>query len=114
MAKLDKAVASGSAALAKAKTPAAQAAATRRLQAAYRAAATTLRGQRLSPADRGANDRLIAALGGVAKTYGQATAAAKHNNKAGFQKAGAAVKRAQQELAGALAGLRAAGYQIQS
>ena len=114
LAKLDKAVAKGSGALNKAKTPAAQAAATRRLQAAYSAAATSLRGQRLSPADRGANARWVGALAGLAKAYGQGAKAAKNNNKAGFKKAGAAVKRAQQELADALAGLRAAGYDIQS
>jgi hypothetical protein len=111
---LNAAVAKRGAALDKAKTPAKQAAAARSLQGAYRKAAASLRGGELSPADRGANKRLVAALGGLAKAYGQAATAAKNNNKAGFKRAGASVNRAQQELSGALAGLRAAGYEIQS
>jgi len=107
-------VAKAAGALGKAKTPAAQAKATARLRDAYRKAAAELRGGRLSPADRGANARLMAALNGVAKAYGHGAAAAKHNNKAGFKRAGAAVTTAQRELAGALEGLRAAGYEIQS
>jgi hypothetical protein len=103
------------AALAHAKTPAAQAAAARKLQAAYRTAAAGLpKNQGLSPADRGANTRLAAALRGVAKAYGQAGAAAASSNKSGFKQAGAAVTRAQHELAGAIQGLRAAGYEIKS
>ena len=108
------AVDKGTAALGKAKVPKAQAAAARDLQAAYRKASRSLPGQDLSPADRGANARLVAALGGVAKAYGQAAAAASRSNKAGYAKAGKAVKNSQQELAGAVEGLRAAGYEIES
>ena len=107
-------VAKASAALGKAKTPAAQAKATANLRDAYRKAAADLRKARPIPADRAANARLVAALGGVAKAYGQGVKAAKNNNKAGFKRAGAAVTTAQRELAEALEGLRAAGYQIQS
>ena len=110
-------VAKASDALGKAKTPAAQAKATADLRDAYRKAAADLRGGRLSPADRGANARLVAALRGLAKAYGQGAAAAQNNNKAGFKRAGAAVATAQSELtgpSGALEGLRAAGYEIQS
>jgi hypothetical protein len=107
-------VAKASDALAKAKTPAAQAKATANLRDGYRKAAVDLRGGQLSPADRGANARLVAALNGLAKAYGQGAAAAKNNNKAGFKRAGAAVTTAQRELAGAVEGLRAAGYEIQS
>jgi hypothetical protein len=107
-------VAKASAALGKAKTPAAQAKATANLRDAYRKAAADLRGGRLSPADRGANARLVAALNGLAKAYGQGAAAAKNNNKAGFKRAGAAVTTARGELAGALEGLQDAGYEIQS
>jgi serine/threonine protein kinase len=112
---LSKATAKQNATLAKAKTPTAQAAAARKLQAAHRTAAARLpKNQQLSPADRGANARLRAALGGVAKAYGQAATAAAKNDKGGFKQAGAAVTRAQRELAGAMAGLRAAGYEIES
>jgi serine/threonine protein kinase len=106
--------AKASRALGKAKTPAAQAKATANLRDAYRKSAAGLRGGNLSPADRGANARLVAALNGLAKAYGQGAAAAKNNSKAGFKRAGAAVTTAQRELAGALEGLRAAGYEIQS
>ena len=68
----------------------------------------------MSPADRGANARLVAALNGLAKAYGKGAAAARNTSKAGFKRAGAAVTTAQRELAGALEGLRAAGYEIQS
>jgi serine/threonine protein kinase len=107
-------VAKASGALGKAKTPAAQAKATADLRDAYRKAAADLRGGELSPADRGANARLVAAINGLAKAYRQGAAAARNNSKAGFKRAGAAVTTAQRELAGALEGLRAAGYEIQS
>jgi hypothetical protein len=107
-------VAKASAALQKAKTPAAQAKATTNLRDAYRKAAADLRGGPVIPADRAANARLVAALNGVAKAYGQGAKAAKNNNKAGFKRAGAAVTAAQGELADALEGLRAAGYEIQA
>jgi hypothetical protein len=107
-------VAKASAALGKAKTPAAQAKATANLRDAYRKAAAGLRKAQPLPADRAADARLVAALGGVAKAYRQGAAAAKDNNKAGFKRAGAAVTTGQSELAEALEGLRAAGYQIQS
>jgi serine/threonine protein kinase len=111
---LNRSVARGRAALGEAKRPAAQARAAADLRAAYQKAAASLRGQELSPADRGANARLVAALGGMAKAYGQGATAARNNSKAGFKRAGAAVDRAQRELNGALEGLRAAGYETQS
>jgi hypothetical protein len=114
LGKLNTAVAAGNKAMNSAKRPSAQAAAARQLQNAYAKAAKSLRGQRLSPADRGANARLVAALSGAAKAYGQGAAAAKNNSKAGFKRAGASVTKARQQLAGALAGLKAAGYDLQS
>ena len=111
---LNSAVAAGQAKLAKAKTPAAQAAAARQLQNAYRHAAATLRNLQLSPADRGINARLVAALAALAKAYGQAATAAAHNDKAGFQKARAAITKDQGELNAAIANLRDAGYEVQS
>jgi serine/threonine protein kinase len=109
---LDTAVAAGKAKLAKAKTPAAQAAAARRLQNAYRRAAATLRTQQLSPADRGLNARLATALGALAKAYGQAASAAAGNDKAGFKKARAAIAKDQGELSTAIANLGDAGYEV--
>ena len=94
--------------------PAAQAAAARQLQNAYRHAAATLRNLQLSPADRGINARLVAALAALAKAYGQAATAAAHNDKAGFQKARAAITKDQGELNAAIANLRDAGYEVES
>jgi serine/threonine protein kinase len=109
---LHKTATSASAQLAKAKTPKAQAAAAGKLQAAYRKAAAALPGNRqLSPADRGVNGRLEAALTSVSKAYGQAVTAASHNNKARYKKAEAALSNAQKQLKAALANLRAAGYE---
>jgi hypothetical protein len=113
-AALSKAVDSGNRALRSADTPAAQARAAGNLQDAYQRAARTLRGLELSPADRGGNARLVAALGGVAEAYGRAAAAARNNNEAGFRRAGRSVQQAEQEAASALDGLRAAGYEIES
>ena len=102
------------AALRRAKTPRAQAAAARDLQAAYRRAAQALGGQQVNPADASANARLVAALAGVAKAYGQAASAAADGSKPRYQRAGKAVTAAQRDLDGALEGLRAAGYEIGS
>ena len=95
-----------------AKTPRAQARALRDFQDAYRKAAKP--GTDLSPADRGADARLVAALKGVATAYGNAAAAANVSNNTGYRKASQALKKAQRELSGAIEGLRAAGYDIES
>jgi serine/threonine protein kinase len=109
---LNKTASSAGSELAKAKTPKAQAAAAGKLQAAYGKAAAALPGnQQLSPADRGVNTRLHSALTAVSKAYRQAATAASHNNKAGYQKAEAALSNAQKQLKAALANLRAAGYE---
>jgi Protein kinase domain len=113
-AALNSAVAAGQAKLAKAKTPAAQATAARQIQNAYRHAAAILRRLQLSPADRGINARLAAALGALAEAYGQAATAAAHHDKAGFQKARAAITKDQGGLNAAIANLRDAGYEVQS
>jgi hypothetical protein len=114
MAALSEAAESGNRALRRADTPAAQARAAGDLRRAYQQAAQALRGLELSPADRGVNARLVAALGGVADAYGRAASAARSNSKAGFRRAGRSVDQAQQEVAGALEGLGAAGYEIES
>jgi hypothetical protein len=102
------------AALRRATTPRAQAAAARDLQAAYRRAAQALGGQQVNPADSGVNARLVAALSAAAKAYGQAAAAASDDSKARYQRAAKAVNAAQRDVDGALEGLRAAGYDIRS
>ena len=114
MADLTKAVNRSQRALDRARLPAAQAAAARDLRGAYRKASRALRGLELSPADRGANARLVAALGATAAAYDRAAKAAGNDSKAGFRKAGRSVEAAQEEVAGALEGLRAAGYEIES
>ena len=98
--------------LAKAKTRAAQAAALKRLQNAYGKAAASLRGQQLSPADRGLNARLVAALGAMAKAYGNAAAAAAHGDKPAYEKTRGTLAKDQGELRAAIANLRAAGYEL--
>jgi hypothetical protein len=113
-AALGKAVDRGNRAIDRAKTPSAQADAARDLRKAYGNAAKPLRGLELSPADQRANAQLVGALGAVAKAYGRAATAAGNNSKAGYRKASRSVQQAQQRLAGALEGLRAAGYEIES
>jgi serine/threonine protein kinase len=112
--KLTKAVNRDQRTLARARTPSAQAKAARDLRAAYQQASKALSRLELSPADRGANARLVAALGGVAAAYGKAASAADDNDKAAYRKATNTLKQAQQELAGAVEGVRAAGYDIET
>jgi serine/threonine protein kinase len=114
MAELNQAATRGNRALRAADTPAAQARAAGSLQNAYQGASGTLDDLELSPADQGANARLVTALGGVADAYGRAEAAARNNSRAGFRRANTAVEQAQQDVADALQGLRAAGYEIES
>ena len=109
---LSAAVEKADAALRRAKTPRAQAAAARDLQAAYRRAAQALGGQQVNPADARADARLVAALGAAAKAYGRAASAAADNGRARYQQAGKAVNAAQRDIDGALDALRAAGYEI--
>jgi hypothetical protein len=114
LATLSKAAAKGEKALGNAKTPSAQAKAARDLRGAYAKASRRVEGIETGPADRGANARLAAALDGVSKAYGRAASAASNNNNSGYRRAGRAVDTAQEELSGAIEGLRAAGYQIES
>jgi serine/threonine protein kinase len=114
MADLSRAVKRGQRTLNRSRLPATQAAAARDLWRAYRTASRALAGLELSPADRGANARLVAALGATAAAYDRAATAAANDSKAGFRKAGRSVEAAQEEVAGALEGLRAAGYEIES
>jgi hypothetical protein len=107
-------VKSGQATLKSAKTPAAQASAARSVSGAYAKAAKPLGGMELSPADRGANTRLVTALEGAAAAWGKAASAAAKKDKRAFSSAGKAIAAADKELAGALEGLKAAGYGVAS
>ncbi len=111
---LARAVERGNAALGRANRPTSQADALRDLRAAYTRAARELRGGNLSPADVRANAQVVEALGAVAAAYGRAANAADNNSKAGYRRATRSVQQAQQQLSGALDGLRAAGYEIES
>jgi hypothetical protein len=111
---LRRAVDRGNAALDRANRPSSQADALRDLRSAYTRAARGLRGGNLSPADVRANAQVVQALTAVADAYGRAATAADNSNEAGYRRATRSVQQAQQQLSGALDGLRAAGYEIES
>jgi hypothetical protein len=114
MGALSGAAKSGQSKLQSAKTPKAQAAAARQLNGAYGKAAGALNGLDLSPADALANAKLVSALKSTASAYGNAANAAAKNNKGAYAKAGKAVSAGQQKVAAAIAGLKAAGYDVKS
>ena len=99
---------------ASAKTPKAQGDAARSIATAYAAAAKSLSGLELSPADRGPNARLVAALEDTGAAYRRAGSAAAKKDRSGFRKAGADIDKAEKEIAGALDGLKQAGYGLGS
>ena len=92
------------------RTLAGQAAAARSLANAYTVAAAQLGGLNLSPADRSANARLVAALRAAARAYGNAAHAATAGNAGAYRAASAAIPAAKARVNSALAGVRAAGY----
>jgi hypothetical protein len=112
LAALGKAQKSRQAKLASAKTPDAQASAAQSLSAATSKAAGTIGKLDVSPADALANTQLVAALKHTAKAYGSAAKAAKQHDKAAFAKARKAVAAGQKDIAKALSGLKAAGYDV--
>jgi hypothetical protein len=112
LAALGKADKAGQAKLKSAKTPQAQAAAALVLAKAFHAAGKSLAKQDLSPADRGANGLLVKALRQTGGGYDKASAAAAKKNKAAFSKAGGDVAKGRKAIASALAGLKAAGYDV--
>jgi hypothetical protein len=109
---LGKATGSGSAALAKAKTRLAQAQATDTLATAYAAAAKSLSGASLGPADTTANENLVTALTATAAAYKQAAKEARSKDAAGFKRESANAAKAQTDVNNALAGLKAVGYDV--
>jgi Protein kinase domain len=112
---LDRKVARGRAALArKGTTYRAQSAAAGRIADAYAGAADKLRGTRTSPADVLINKAITQRLDAAGRAWKRAEAAAKRKDKRAFAKAGGAIKQAQQGIAATLAGLKAAGYKVES
>ena len=84
----------------------------RRWRKAFHAAGKTLAAQDLSPADRGANGLLVKALRQTGGGYDEAASAAAKKSKAAFSKAGGDVAKGRKAVASALAGLKAAGYDV--
>jgi len=105
---------SGRAKLGSAKTPRRQATAARALDGAFAKAAKALAAQNVGPADRGANTSLVKALRQTSGAYGKAATAAAKGNKAAFRRAGADVGKGRKAVGRALAGLKAAGYEVAS
>jgi serine/threonine protein kinase len=87
-----------------------QAAGAQAIAEAYESAATQLAALDLSPADSGANARLVRALRGAASAYRRAAAAASAGDPDAYRAASGAVPGAKLEVNSALAGVRAAGY----
>jgi hypothetical protein len=113
LGKLDRQVASGRKALARANTTfKAQAAAARDIQNAYVAAAKRLRNTVTSPADTLINTGLVQRLDAAAGAWKRAAAAAAKKQKRAFARAGAGIKRTQADLGRALASLEAVGYKV--
>jgi serine/threonine protein kinase len=113
-AALDKKVSSGRQALRGANSPKAQASAAAGLAAAYGAASKSMAGLEAPPADETVNRQLAASLKLTGAGYAKMAAAARSGSKSAFEKAGTAVQRGEQAVAGALKGLQAAGYKIAS
>ena len=109
--KADKA---GQAKLKAAKTPQAQAAAAKSLAKAFHGAGKNLARQDLSPADRGVNGLLVKALRQTGGGYDDAASAAAKKSKAAYSKAGGEISDGRKAVAEALAGLKAAGYDVAS
>jgi serine/threonine protein kinase len=114
LGRLDKQSASAKSALSKAKTRKQQANATDRLAAAYSGAAKKLGGLDLSPADVLANTTLVDALRATGAAYKQAAKEARSKDRAGYKREGDKAAAAQADIAKAIAGLSAAGYDVQS
>jgi hypothetical protein len=101
-------------ALRSAGTPAAQAAASAQLARVYTAVAAQLVRLSVSPRDRVAHDRVVAALRALGAGYANAAAAARHNQSTAYARAGRQIAAAASSLAAALQGLSTLGYRISS
>ena len=82
------------------------------VRAAYADAAAELRKADVSPADASINQAIAGRLGDAAATWKKAAAEARAKDKAGFDRAEGAIRKAEKRLAQTLKGLRAAGYEL--
>jgi hypothetical protein len=82
------------------------------IRAAYAEAAAKLRKADVSPADASINAAIAGRLGDAAATWKQAAGEARAKDKAGFDRAEGAIRKAEQRLARTLEGLKAAGYEL--
>jgi hypothetical protein len=112
LADLDNRVKSGIGAFRKAPGPKSQADAARSLSTAYGQAAETIAKLETSPADRGLNRTLAAALGQTSRAYRGIGSAAAAGDRQGDRRARASLRRGEQALASAVNQLKAAGYKL--
>jgi hypothetical protein len=82
------------------------------IRAAYAEAAAKLRKADVSPADASINEAIAGRLADAAATWKKAAAEARAKDKAGFDRAEGAIRKAEQRLAQTLDGLKAAGYEL--
>ena len=71
-----------------------------------------LRKADVSPADASINEAIAGRLADAAATWKKAAAEARAKDKAGFDRAEGAIRKAEQRLAQTLDGLKAAGYEL--
>jgi len=109
---LDKKVTAGRKSLQGASTPKAQASAAKSLAAAYKSASAQISKLEVSPADASVNQALASSLKATGNAYSKMASAASSGSKSGYDKARTAVQRAEQDVAGDLRGLEAAGYKV--
>jgi len=96
--------------LRRAKTPAGQARAVAGFRSRLDGAAATLRKLEVSPVDRAPHAALAGALAVLAQGYGSLGSAAEHSQHDRYATASAKIRSGRDAAAGALADLRAAGY----
>jgi hypothetical protein len=95
-----------------AKTASGQAQAATHLSQLYAGAASDAAKASHGPAERTANDAIVAALRGAASAYSSLGTAAAHNDQRGFGRASGAVMRASEQVRAAVSMLSALGYRL--
>jgi hypothetical protein len=109
---LDKKVAAGRKAIQGAGSPKAQAAAAKDLSAAYKTASAAISKLEVSPADSAVNQALASSLKKTGNAYAKLASTASSGKKPAYDKARKAVQQAEEDVAGDLRDLEAAGYKI--
>ncbi|MEA2296560.1 MAG: eukaryotic-like serine/threonine-protein kinase [Solirubrobacteraceae bacterium] len=89
-----------------------QAAAAQSVSAAYAAAIKRLTGLKVHPADRGQIDIMGGAFQRSKSAYAVLAAAARKNNRSAYVRGQNAVRNAEKDVAGAMAALKVAGYDV--